>query len=106
MKYPCKKCGKSCYSLAFFCNDGYHFSCPEQQWYVYILECNDKTLYTGSTNNLEKRIAAHNANKGAKYTKGRTPVTLIKSFEFPTKSEALKREYQIKQLSREDKLKL
>ena len=73
-------------------------------WFVYILNCSDNTLYTGITNNLEKRIATHNSGKGAKYTKGRTPVTLLKSFECSSKSEALKLEYKIKQLPREEKL--
>jgi putative endonuclease len=76
------------------------------KWFVYILECSDekKSLYTGITNNLEKRIATHNAGKGAKYTQGRLPVKLLKSFEVPDKSTALKLEYQIKQLSRDEKL--
>lgn len=75
-------------------------------WYVYLLECSDKSIYTGITNNLERRIEQHNKGTGAKYTRGRGPVALIKSFEFATKSEALKEEYRIKQLSREEKLKL
>lgn len=74
-------------------------------WFVYILICSDQTLYTGITNNLEKRLAAHNNKKGAKYTKYRTPVTLIKSFEVADKSTALKLEYKIKQLPRSEKLK-
>jgi putative endonuclease len=73
-------------------------------WYVYILLCADDTLYTGITNNLERRIKQHNEGKGAKYTKGRGPVTLVKSIECATKSEALKLEYKIKQLPREEKL--
>jgi putative endonuclease len=75
-------------------------------WYVYILKCSDDTLYTGITNNLEKRIQTHNIGKGAKYTRGRGPVTLEVSFEFETKSLALKEEYRIKQLTRENKFKL
>lgn len=75
-----------------------------EKWHVYILECSDNTLYTGITNNLERRIQKHNSGKGARYTKGRAPVKLIKSFELNNKSEALKLEYKIKQLSREDKL--
>jgi putative endonuclease len=77
-------------------------------WFVYIVECNDedKTLYTGITTDIERRIKQHNEGKGAKYTRGRGPVTLVKSFECLTKSEALKLEYQIKQLSREEKLKI
>ena len=75
-----------------------------KKWFVYIVECSDKTLYTGITNNLDKRIKAHNDGKGAKYTKGRRPVILFKSFACTSKSEALKLEYRIKQLSREEKL--
>lgn len=76
-------------------------------WYVYILLCSkDNTLYTGITNNLEKRIAAHNTGRGAKYTKSRRPVALIKHFEVNSKSEALKLEYKIKQLSKDAKLNL
>lgn len=74
--------------------------------YVYIVKCSDNTLYTGWTNNLEKRIKAHNEGKGAKYTMGRGPIEL-KYFEtFETKTEALKREYAIKRLSKTEKLKL
>jgi putative endonuclease len=73
-------------------------------WHVYIVECSDKTLYTGITNNLERRITQHNEGKGAKYTRGRGPVALIKSFTCSSKSEALKLEYKIKQLSKEEKL--
>lgn len=73
-------------------------------YYVYLLECSDGTYYTGSTNNLDKRIAAHNNKKGAKYTKGRTPVILKKFWEASSKSEALKLEYKIKQLPKEKKL--
>ena len=75
-------------------------------WFVYILKCSDDTLYTGITNNLEKRIATHNSGKGAKYTKGRLPVILLKKFETQSKSEALKLEIKIKKLPREQKLNL
>jgi putative endonuclease len=75
-------------------------------WFVYILECFDKTLYTGSTNDLQARLDKHNSGKGAIYTRGRLPVILLKSFEVESKSEALKLEYKIKQLSREEKLNL
>lgn len=75
-------------------------------WYVYILECNDGTLYTGITNDLEKRILTHNKGKGAKYTKTRLPVKLRVSFEAEDRSKASKEEYRIKQLTREEKLKL
>ena len=75
-------------------------------WYTYILICSDNTYYCGITNNLEKRIDIHNEGKGAKYTKGRLPVKLVKFWEFKTKSEACKEEYRIKKLSREEKIKL
>jgi predicted GIY-YIG superfamily endonuclease len=75
-------------------------------WFVYLLKCSDNTLYCGITNDLDKRIATHNAGKGAKYTRGRTPVTLLKSWTFPTKGDALRFEYKVKQLSRDEKLKL
>ena len=71
--------------------------------YTYILKCKDNTLYTGWTNNLEKRIEAHNAGKGAKYTKARLPVELVYYEQFETKEEAMKREYAIKQMSRKMK---
>ena len=74
--------------------------------YVYILRCNDNSLYTGWTNNLEKRLKTHLAGKGAKYTKARLPVELVYYEEFEDKIEAMKREYKIKQLSRKEKLKL
>ncbi len=74
--------------------------------YTYILECADKTLYTGWTNNLEQRIANHNAGKGAKYTRGRLPVRLVYAEAFATKQEACKREASIKKMSREEKLAL
>jgi len=73
-------------------------------WTVYIIKCSDDTLYTGITNNLERRLQQHNNGTGAKYTKGRGPVSLVKSFECADRSEASKLEYQIKQLSREEKL--
>lgn len=75
-------------------------------YYTYMVECADHTYYTGYTSNLTKRIEAHNAGKGAKYTKGRLPVTLIYWEEFQEKKEALRREWQIKQLSRKEKEKL
>ena len=78
----------------------------QQNNHVYIVRCSDQTLYTGWTNQLEKRIEAHNAGKGAKYTKARRPVELGYFETFEHKSEALKREYQIKQLKRSEKEKL
>lgn len=74
--------------------------------YIYIVQCSDKTLYTGYTNNLDKRIKAHNENKGAKYTRGRTPVVLKYFEEFDNKVDAMKRECQIKKLKRAKKQKL
>lgn len=75
-------------------------------WYVYMLRCSDETLYTGITNDLSARIRAHNAGTGAKYTRGRGPVELVYSEELPTHGEALRREYTIKQLKKEQKLAL
>lgn len=74
--------------------------------YTYILRCNDNTYYTGWTNNLEKRLEAHNAGKGAKYTKARLPVELIYYECFTTKKEAMSRECAIKRLTRAQKRKL
>ena len=82
------------------------FYYTDTMYYVYILECCDKSLYTGYTNHLEKRIKAHNEGKGAKYTKSRAPVRLVYYEQYETKQEALKREYAIKQLSRKEKLAL
>lgn len=74
--------------------------------YCYLLKCVDNTLYCGYTNNIEKRVAAHNAGKGAKYTQKRRPVKLVYFESFDTKSQAMQREYAIKQLSRSEKLQL
>lgn len=74
--------------------------------YTYIVECSDGSLYTGWTNNIEKRILAHNEGRGARYTRGRTPVKLVHLEEFETKEEAMSREFAIKQLTRKQKLKL
>lgn len=76
-------------------------------YFIYILKCSDRTLYTGSTNDLNKRVLAHNSGKtGAKYTRGRRPVELIYSEKFKSKSKALKREWEIKQMEREEKFNL
>ena len=74
--------------------------------YVYMVRCADGSLYTGWTTNLEERIKTHNSGQGAKYTKSRRPVELVYHEEYTTKSEALKREYAIKQLTRAQKLGL
>ena len=75
-------------------------------WYVYILRCADGTLYTGSTDDVGRRVAVHNSGKGAKYTRGRTPVEVVYTEECESYSAALKREYAIKQLSRQEKWNL
>jgi putative endonuclease len=69
-------------------------------WVVYILECSDGSFYTGISNNVEARINTHNASKGAKYTKSRLPVTLVFQENTFNKSESLKREIEIKKLTR------
>ena len=74
--------------------------------YTYIVECADGTLYTGWTTNIENRIKAHNEKKGAKYTKSRLPVKLVYIEEYLTKQQAQKREYEIKQFMRKEKLEL
>lgn len=72
-------------------------------WYVYMLRCGDGTLYTGVTDNVERRLAAHRTGKGAKYTRGRGPLELVYQEQVPDKSAALRREYQIKQLPKQEK---
>lgn len=74
--------------------------------YIYIVECCDETLYTGYTTDLEKRVKTHNEKKGAKYTRGRTPVSLKYYEEFDNKGDAMKREIQIKGMPKEKKLRL
>ena len=74
--------------------------------YTYILKCSDETLYTGWTNDLERRVKAHNEGKGAKYTKSRRPVELVYYEKFLTKEEAMSREYAIKHMTRKKKEKL
>jgi len=75
-------------------------------WMVYILKCSDGTFYTGISNNLKARIEKHNSGKGAKYTKPRRPVNLVYSEICSDKSSSLKREMQIKKLSRQKKMDL
>ena len=74
--------------------------------FVYIVQCKDHSLYTGYARDVEARIKQHNLGKGAKYTKARRPVVLVYQEMYDTKSEALKREFEIKQLSRKQKLAL
>lgn len=78
----------------------------DKQWCVYILRCRDDTLYTGITDDLSQRVAAHNSGRGAKYTRGRGPVHVVYLETCESKSHALRRESQIKRLSRNEKLGL
>ncbi|QFU82138.1 GIY-YIG nuclease family protein [Natronorubrum aibiense] len=73
---------------------------------VYVLECADGSLYTGYTTDLERRVREHNAGEGAKYTRGRTPVEPCYTERFDSKSAAMSREYEIKQLTRHQKERL
>ena len=75
-------------------------------WYLYILQCGDGSLYTGITTDVEKRLEAHRSGKGAKYTRGRSPLKLKYREACGTHSDALKRELEVKHLSREEKLAL
>ena len=75
----------------------------ENTWYLYILHCRDGSLYTGITTDVEKRLEAHQSGKGAKYTRGRGPLELVYREQCGTHSEALKREIEIKRLTREQK---
>lgn len=72
----------------------------EKQWYVYIVSCGDGTFYTGITDDIPRRMEAHNSGKGAKYTRGRGPITLQYQETAESYSHALRREYQIKQMKR------
>ena len=76
------------------------------KYYVYLLRCGDGSLYTGYTDDVERRLAVHQSGKGAKYTRSRLPVELVYSEELPDKSAALRREAAIKKLTREKKLAL
>ena len=78
----------------------------DKKWYVYILRCGDGTLYCGSTDDVLRRLEAHRAGKGAKYTRGRGPLELAYSEECESYSAALKREYAIKKLKRPEKMNL
>ena len=76
----------------------------ERKWFVYILNCADGTLYTGITNDLDRRVKAHNAGTASKYTRVRRPVSIVYSEEVETKGDALRRELQIKRLTRSEKM--
>ena len=78
----------------------------ESKWYLYILRCGDGTLYTGITTDVEKRLVQHRTGKGAKYTRGRQPLELVYREECEDHSAALKREYEVKRLPREQKMML
>lgn len=78
----------------------------ESVWHLYILRCGDGTLYTGITNDVEKRLEAHRSGRGAKYTRGRGPLELVYRETCGSYSEALKREIAVKKLRREEKLGL
>jgi putative endonuclease len=75
-------------------------------YYAYVLQCADGTFYTGWTVDIEKRLQTHNAGKGARYTRTRLPVTLLKYWTFENRSEAMSYEFQFKKLTREQKMRL
>lgn len=81
-------------------------ACSEYQWLVYMLQCADGSLYTGITNQLQRRVEQHRAGKGARYTRGRGPLQLVYQEHCSDKSAALKRELAIKALPRAQKLML
>ena len=85
---------------------GFHAREVRKLYYVYMLRCRDGSLYTGSTDCVERRLAAHSQGRGAKYTRSRLPVELVYQESCPDKSAALRREAAIKRLSRREKLKL
>ena len=78
--------------------------CDTGKYYIYILQCNDGSLYTGYTNDVFRRLRIHNEGKGAKYTRGRRPVELLYYEAFGSKSEAMRQESRIKKKKRKDKL--
>jgi putative endonuclease len=78
----------------------------KRAWRVYMLRCADGSLYTGCTNDLARRVAAHAAGKGARYTRSRRPVVLVWSARVKDRSAALRREYRLKLLTRKEKLAL
>jgi len=78
----------------------------EKPWSIYIVECKDRKLYTGISNNVERRVEAHSKGKGCRFTKYRCPVKLVYQEECGTNSDARKREIQVQKLQRYQKLKL
>lgn len=100
---PCQKCKTGeCLYLDMACRGDHWCGCDP--WFVYLLECSDGSYYCGIAKNLNNRIDAHNNKKGAKYTKSRLPVKLLKFWRVDSKSTALKIEYRIKQLPKAEKL--
>lgn len=87
-------------------NDGKIQEIIRQKWWVYIVECSDGTLYTGITKDLAVRLVQHNRGNGAKYTRGRGPVQLVYSEQLESEGLARRREYAIKRLCREEKIRL
>lgn len=77
-----------------------------RRYFVYLLRCNDNSLYTGWTTDLEKRLLAHNKGNASKYTRARRPVSMVYNEEFETKQDAMRREYEIKTWNRDKKLGL
>ncbi|KKP69535.1 methyltransferase [candidate division CPR3 bacterium GWF2_35_18] len=75
-------------------------------YYLYILKCGDDSLYTGITNDIEKRLTVHREGKGSKYVRSHLPIKIVYQEKYKTKEEACKREFEIKQMSREKKLTL
>ena len=78
----------------------------EVPWFLYLARCADGTLYCGITNDVAARLAAHNAGKGARYTRRRTPIEIVLVRRCPTKSYALRLEWRVKQLTRDEKLRV
>ncbi len=78
---------------------------PHKTWYLYMIECQDSSIYTGITVNVGARYASHVSGKGARYTRSHPPKRLIAVLEYPNRSQALKAEYRIKQLTPSDKRK-
>jgi len=76
------------------------------KWQVYILKCKDKSLYTGITNDIQKRLIDHRSGRGSKYVRSRLPVSVVHSEKYPSRSKALKREAEIKRMTRQQKLML
>ncbi len=78
----------------------------KKQYFTYILQCHDESYYTGHTTNIERRVQEHNSGKGGRYTRSRLPVKLVHIERHQTRKDAIKRELEIKKLSRRDKRKL